>query len=204
MLHRGEHPHLPASRASLNLFRHRLKRDRSPMRVRGEPCRGSGLAAGHGAATWSPSRPPPGPGGLPLRPCLSSAESHRPGGQPDSGRNSASLSCRRPGLFPPALWKTESALVSVYLAAFRLGPLTHTQDGNLHSDRGLLVAGSSESRTDVGREHSQTALFTGQVLSHHPTRCKDAFRCTLTSNGPPNCWSSCISSTSAQYYSQRC
>ena len=75
-----------------------------------------------------------------------------------------------------------------------------TQDGNLRSDRGLLVAGASESRADVSREHSQTALFTGRVLSHHPTRCKDAFRCTLISHGPPNC----ISSTSAQYCSQRC
>lgn len=81
---------------------------------------------------------------------------------------------------------------------------THTQDGNLHSDRGLLVAGSSESRTDVSREHSQTALFTGQGLSHGPTKCKDTFRCTLTSNGPYNCWSSHISSTSAQYFPQRC
>lgn len=81
---------------------------------------------------------------------------------------------------------------------------SYTQDGNLRSDRGLLVEGSSESRTDLGREHSQTALFTGQVLSRHPSRCKDAFRCTLTSNGPPNCWPSRISSTSAQYYSQRC
>ena len=189
----------PASRASPNLFRHRPKRDRSPMRVRGEPCRGSGLAAGYGAATWSPSRPPPGPGGLPLRPCPSSAGSHRPGGRPDSGTNSASLSRRQARLVPSRSLEAGVSPCKCLPCSFQTWA-SCTQDGNLRSDRGLLVAGASESRTDVGREHSQTALFTGRVLSHHPTRCKDAFRCTLISHGPPNC----ISSTSAQYCSQRC
>ena len=169
------------------------------------PFNGSGLAAGYGAATQSPPLPSRGPGGLPPRPVYP-LQSVTAGCGPTQAETAPLSATDRPRLFPPVLWKPESALVSVYLAAFRLGPLTHThtQDGNLHSDRGLLVAGSSESRTDVSREHSQTALFTGQGLSHGPTKCKDTFRCTLTSNGPYNCWSSHISSTSAQYFPQRC
>ena len=169
------------------------------MRVRGEPCRGSGLAAGYGAATWSPSRLPQDQAASPSAPVHPLQGLTAPGGGPTQAETAPLSAADRPGLFPPALWKGGVSPCKCLPCSFQTWA-SYTQDGNLRSDRGLLVAGSSESRTDVSREHSQTTLFTGQVLSHHPTRCKDASRCTLTSNGPPNC----ISSTSAQYCSQRC
>ena len=134
VLNRGEHPHLPASRASLNLFRHRLKRDRSLMRVRGE---GWPRWARSMAQAWPQAMVPPPRAPL-SRPEDQVASLHAlsilsrvspPGCGPTQAETAPLSAADRPGLFPPALWKPESALVSVYLAALRLGPLTHTHSG---------------------------------------------------------------------------
>ena len=122
MLNCREHPHLQASCASLNLFRHRLKRDRSPMRVRGE----GWLRPGRRLRCHHPESPSPVPRTRrppPLRPIYPPGVS-RPGGRPDSGRNSAPLGRRQAGVVPS---RSLEAGVSpcVYLAAFRLGPLAH-------------------------------------------------------------------------------
>ena len=108
MLNCGEHPHLQASCASLNLFRYRLKRDRSPMRVWGE----GWLRPGRRLRCRHPESPSPVPRTRrppPLRPVYPPGVS-LPGGGPTQAEIAPLSAADRPGLFPPALWKPESTL----------------------------------------------------------------------------------------------
>lgn len=60
---------------------------------------------------------------------------------------------------------------------------THSQDSKLYSNSRLLVTGSSQSRKDSQQRILEPRSHHGQVSSTSPTKCRDAFRCTLISNG---------------------